>query len=542
MSELIKNVYSNYPFIVKAKARGYYDYHSTQTINDSGDVNVNLTKFEGLSTSFNETDGYPLTISTKAHVLPNWNYINDTENVFMPLWRNYSDIGNLITNYYLINSGCTIDENGICSGFNSSENKVTINKTFPSTMSSMNLTTKAQFTENSSHSTLFGRSSNGDGTIIIRNNSGFKFGYYNDGWIWESSAPGVELNKWYWFKVTWDGTNLTGYMLEDNSYTLDTLPEIASWTQCWQSTKNMFPGNSFDIGYNKNSSGEYCKGSIDLANTKITVNDELFFAYNQQTLIMNNLNGCLYNYSDTGAADTLNMFSVEKEGNDTSIILTKEESPVIDGSVVTFLNTITIPEHKVYNYSEVEFYKPFDVSLIGSDATYDTSTYQFVGSKSSESYLQLNYGLTSSDSLSLILCVKFNDTSSSSAVIGSKPNQGWIGLKDGKLGGYFSSSFSSDFTLEADTFYFIKVEETSSAVNIYVAKSEDGLINGVNFGEPVYTRSYFGFYKSTIALGANIGYSNENLNGTIYLGQSKMSVNDMPVFGDGSIKGKWTVK
>ena len=540
MSELVKNVYSNYPFIVKAKSRGYYDYKSTQTIVDSSNIVLDMKKFEGLETSLTETDNYPLIVSTKEHTLPNWHFIDDTKNVFMNVGKNYKSICEYKNNYYLINNGCTESE-GVYSGFNSSKNKLTLNKKFPSDMTSMEIVTKAMFTENGSHSTLFGRNSGNDGTIIIRNNSGFKFGYYHGSWTWESSAPEVELNKWHWFKVIWDGTNLTGYMLEDNSYTLDTLPEISSWSQCWQSTDNIFTGNSFDIGYNKNSTGEYCKGSIDLANTKIVVNDDLFFAYNQQTLVKYSLNGCLYNYTDTGIADTLNMFSVEKDNQDTAIILTKEESPTIENSVVTYLGQTNVPEHKVYSYSEVDGYEPFDVTLVGTDATYDISTYQFNGSKASESYLKLNYDLKESDNLEIITKVKFNDVSSSAAVFCSSTNVWWIGETRGKFGGYLNGSKTSNFTLEANKTYWLKIVEDRLNLKLYAVEDNNYSINNVPFGDAVYTSSRYGLTKNGFVFGANIGYNSENLDGTIYLKDSKFVVNDEAIFGN-VVVGNWVKK
>ena len=540
MSELSKNVYSKYPFIVKAKARGYYDYKSTQVITNSSNIPIEMNKFDDIESTFKETENYPLTIKTKGHTLPNWNFVNDTYSVLMPIGKTYKDIGQFVQNYYLINSGCTVDENGIYSGF-SSDNKLTFNKVFPLAVSSMDLTTKAQFTENGSHSTLFGRNSAGDGTIIIRSeNSTFKFGYYNSGWIWESTAPEVELNKWYWFKVTWDGTNLTGYMLEDNSYTLDTLPEVASWTQCWQSTSNIFPGNSFDIGYNKNSTYEYCHGSIDMTNTKFVVNDKVFLEYNQKTLLKDNLPGCLYNYNDTGSADTLSMYSVEKAGEETYLILTKDDLPIIDDHIVTYLNDVQIPAHTVYNYSEVDGYKSFDVSLVGTDAVYDDSTYEFVGSKNSESYLKLNYNLKDTDNLTVLIKVKFSDVSAA-AVIGSKPNSWWIGASGGKIGGWLGGGFSCDFTLESEKTYWIKVVEDSVNLKVYAIEDNNYLVNDLNFGESVYTRERFGLTKYEFVFGANVGYSNENCDGTFYLRDSKLLINDNPIFGSIPI-GQWTVK
>ena len=352
MSELSKNVYSKYPFIVKAKARGYYDYKSTQVITNSSNIVLEMKKFEGLDTTFTKDKGYPLVVSTKSHTLPNWNFIEDTKNVFMPVGKKYKSIG--------------------------------------------------------------------------------------------------EIN------------NI-------------------------------------------------------------------------------NLNGCLYNYTDTGAADTLNMFSVEKEDQDTSIILTKEETPSIENSVVTYLGTVNVPQHNIYDYSETEGYTPFDVTLVGSDATYDESTYEFTGSKASESYIKLNYDLKESDNLTIITKVKFNDVSSSAAVFCSSTNVWWIGEINGRFGGYLSGAKSSDFTFEANKTYWLKVVEDELNLKLYAVEDNNYSIDDVSFGDAVYSTGRYGLTKNGFIFGANIGYNSENLDGTIYLKDSKLTVNNDDIFGTVVI-GDWSRK
>ena len=77
---------------------------------------------------------------------------------------------------------------------------------------------------------------------------------------------------WVRFIANSDGTRWYG--ITDNSYTLDTLPDISNWTQAWKQNANFaqyFLGNMV-FGKNLSSSSQYFPGSIYLKEGKLVIN------------------------------------------------------------------------------------------------------------------------------------------------------------------------------------------------------------------------------------------------------------------------------
>lgn len=111
-------------------------------------------------------------------------------------------------------------------------------------------------------------------------------------------------------------------MLEDNGYTIDTLPELGSWSLEFSSNVNPLSNNIYRIGQNYNATSEYFNGEIDLLNSRIIVNGEDFielFKFNKK-----DLPGCLFNYSDNGSATTLDAWYIVNNSDfSTKLILTK---------------------------------------------------------------------------------------------------------------------------------------------------------------------------------------------------------------------------
>lgn len=349
--------FKGFPFTVKATGKGYFDFTNSyfksqdSVINFTSDLKPYVLDNYG-KVKYTGQFGSSATVDSYASMTPNYKKLSENKSVMLPFRSEvYEKVGYTIPNY--TNSGCNVSDDNIATGFSTS-NKIAFNEAFPTEISTMEINIKALFTDKSAHSTLLGNNSSSDKTLIIRNyNSTFKFGYYTGTWVWESSAPEVELNKWYWFKFIWDGAKATGYMLEDNSYTLDTLPEVVTWTQCWQSSENIFSGNQFNIGYNVNNNPTFCHGSIDLANTKIVVNDKVFWDINSVIIKHQNCFGNLYNYVDNGSEKTLGCWFAENQKTfDKFLILTDLEKLSMEGFTTRWLKNITIPAHDVYDYSE----------------------------------------------------------------------------------------------------------------------------------------------------------------------------------------------
>lgn len=379
----IKNieVYKDLPILITSKAKGYYDYSEIKTFTNNEPYTINQQIYDGLSYEIYNSNINPKTIKTEVTTLPDGSFVNSQTSVLMPYNNDkvYHNVETVQKYVYFNNYGCTISNDKILSGFSSS-NYAQINKTFPSSFTSFKaifkITTGSSLT--SHHNCVFGNNGSTNTSIIIRNTS--KFSYYTGSWVEGKTA--LNANTTYWFCVNYANSNFTGYILADNgSYTLDTLPDLSQWSTEWTSSTNIFAGNIFNIGYNKNSTSEFFTGSFDLNNCKIWVNNKEFWYYDEISLTTDNFNGCLYNYTDTGAATTLNCFY-----HNNKYLLTADEN-ITDG---IYLGQVEIPVHDVYNYSETPYLVYDNFSIVGTTISLDQETGKVSGFSSS-SYLDTGY-------------------------------------------------------------------------------------------------------------------------------------------------------
>lgn len=141
----------------------------------------------------------------------------------------------------------------VFSGF-TADRYLQIGKYIP-TFSTIKIIVKANSSSYSSNNVLMC----GNNWFGVRNNSYPSM--YISGWIQGSTT--IQANKDYWFCLDYsDGTNFNYYTLEDNNYTLSTLPALENWVYQCKTTTNFLNGDLFRIGSNKNSSGENWKGNV----------------------------------------------------------------------------------------------------------------------------------------------------------------------------------------------------------------------------------------------------------------------------------------
>lgn len=180
-------------------------------------------------------------------------------------------VANVLYNYN-INGTCALVRDGVAKGFNT-QNYLRL-ETMPSEITSADLIFKGMTPDLNSHNALIAHI-NSEQYYGIRYNSNKSFSIYNGGWI--DGTNTLSVNTWYWFRVKFDGTNWIGYTLEDKDYTSETLPEISEWRQEWTTPNGFLAGNIFNIGFNPLTAGEYWKGSVDLEQSSIIINDEVFW-------------------------------------------------------------------------------------------------------------------------------------------------------------------------------------------------------------------------------------------------------------------------
>lgn len=201
-------------------------------------------------------------IAGGAEIAPEWSFINS----------------DFVTNYTVVGSP-TITDDYVVSGFSNS-NYVKIPNSFPSSFTSADMIFKVNLTSTSSNSVILCRSSASEQYYGIKANNR-KFSIYNSGWTDGTNA--LDLNTWYWCRVQYDGTTWKGYTLEDNNYTLATLPDISNWRQEWSTSIGWVSSNSCDIGNNFATTAEYFHGEIDLLNCSISLDGTNWWRAVEQT-------------------------------------------------------------------------------------------------------------------------------------------------------------------------------------------------------------------------------------------------------------------
>lgn len=93
----------------------------------------------------------------------------------------------------------------------------------------------------------------------------------------------LSANKWYWVKATWTESNVSTKILEDNGYTYNTLPEDSAWTPDLVTTNtnvsHMVNSVLWVGGRESTNAGadQYLRGIIDLTNSRIFVDDEIWW-------------------------------------------------------------------------------------------------------------------------------------------------------------------------------------------------------------------------------------------------------------------------
>ena len=278
-------------------------------------------------------------------------------------------------------SGCTITDDNQCTLTGGANAIFNSSKVIPATATTVKMIFKMTL---KNYSTT---------QIVVLTNNGPKFaeGYVQGashmykGYFDNTAVGGVTTlvqGNTYWFGVLEDASTIKGYLLADNgTYTLDTLPDFAQWSEEWSqnvTATSGFKGSSLSFFNNNN---QYWQGSIDLNNCKVWVDDADFWYYNMITEVSQDLKGCLYNYTDTGAAATLNCFYYNN-----TYVLSDDES--IENGL--YLGQVEVPAHDLYTYSETPYQVYDNFTVVGTSLTIDQESGKVSGFSSS-SYLDTGY-------------------------------------------------------------------------------------------------------------------------------------------------------
>lgn len=395
--------YKGLPIKVNCKAKGYWDYNEVKTFDATNAYNITMKSYDGLATKFLNSNVNPKSIDFETSFLPDYKYVNGQTAVLMPYADNktYYDTNVLAKNVYVRTSGCTITKDNQCT-LSGASSYFDCTKPIPSNATKIKAIFKLNLTTNTQSQIIMKVNNSGNlaAQAYVQSTSRYK-GYFGGA---VGGVTALTANTTYWFGILEDTTTIKGYLLADNgTYTLDTLPDFtADWTEEW--SQNVTSTYSYkgaqELGLFNNNS-QYWQGNIDLNNCKIWVDDQDFWYYNMESETPRNLKGCLYNYTDTGAAATLNCFYYNDK-----YLLTSDN----DIANSYYLGTVEVPTHDLYTYSETP-YSYYDNFTINGTLTLNQDT-GIVTGFSSTNYIETNYTFTPPTKTPWVMRAKFKHTTS----------------------------------------------------------------------------------------------------------------------------------
>ena len=207
---------------------------------------------------------------------PSWKYVNASE--LVDGWNNVALVGDDVKITLTVNSTVhTVLDSSLTktitvySGFSSSKS-IVLAQDFPQ-VNSCDIIVRATSNDVSSTGVLLAKYQGSEQYFSVRGATQ-KPAYYVGGWT-DGVTP-IETKKTYWYRVISSaGSAFKYYIIPDNEYTIDTLPDISAWTYQCEISTNIFSNSKFAIGYNSSASSEYWKGTI--SKVYITINGSLFF-------------------------------------------------------------------------------------------------------------------------------------------------------------------------------------------------------------------------------------------------------------------------
>lgn len=173
----------------------------------------------------------------------------------------------------------------------------------------------------------------------------------------------------------------------------------------------------------------------------------------------------------------------------------------------------------------------WDVTLIGSQASYDSETGIFTGAPGTVSYLTVNHDIVDGDNIELLLKMTPNNIDVSSAAFGSNGNGWWTGVYGGTVGGWFGAGTTTALNCEVGKSYWLKIVNSTDfnmygiEDNNYTKSTLPSLPLLLTMGRQTYMS------QRNFVVGANYEYWHENMHGTVDLSQSYLKINGTLIFG-----------
>lgn len=173
----------------------------------------------------------------------------------------------------------------------------------------------------------------------------------------------------------------------------------------------------------------------------------------------------------------------------------------------------------------------WDVTLVGSQASYDSNTGIFTGAPGSESYLTVNHDIVEGDDIEFLFKMTPNNVNASSAAFGSSVSVWWAGVFNGTVGGWFNGGATTDLKCVAGKSYWVKIVN-STDFTLYGIEDNNYTKETLPSMPLLLTMERYDWMsKFNIIVGANHSHWNENMHGTVDLSQSYLKINGTTIFG-----------
>lgn len=528
------NIKKHFPTKFKLSAEGYYNKVVQLVVSDEATKTVSLTEWPTPQLTYMPSNVSAGIVSLNSGDFPDHTYRKEDLKVLMPYNNGQKyDTPSPIQNEYLVNNNVVITGN--VANF-TGNNSILINRDLGN-YSSLEITVKCLFSTISKNSAVVSDSTSTEEDFGIRDTN--KFAIFYNGWT--EGTTTVEANKWYFLKIITENNVTTFYSLEAGSYTYDTLPDISEWTLENTISSKLFSQNLY-LGYDNNYTTESLQGSIDLIQSKILVDNEIFWEYPQTTIRNLTLYGCLES-QDISSAHTYTAYSL-KNGNNQRTVLA-DSAPSVSGYTTYKLTNINIPQHDLYSYSTKPSYNT--VNLIGS-VELNTNTgvlSQFYFNNYVELPVVFNPGKSAWEFQIKFLRTDFGNNGVF-ALGGAQEYRGvtlypthdvsiWF-ISSGNGAWDISCGTQGRYHLELNTVYYCKVQFTGSAYICYFST------DGTTWEEDVRFETSTPISNITlpVVFGTADSPSYQTFDGNIYLDGCYLKIGDEVVWSGLGKEGVWT--
>ena len=527
----------HFPTKFRVSAYGYYNNIVQFTVSNSETKNVNLSQWTLPELTYTASNQCPGTVSLNAGDFPDYTYRNSDLKVLMP-YNNGQVYMTPATvhNPYLENHSCTIT-NGVISNF-SDNNYVSIRRNFSPSSSDV-WVQQWKFTTASSLSSDY-QSITGALTDIkssphiATKGEQIQVWMSSDSYNWDISngeqhntGDILQTNTTYWVRVEFTGSSyILSYSTDGTNFTVfDTI----------QSSTPVKSSEDIVIGVEQYNSP--FQGTVDLNESWIEVNNEIFWEYPQAVIQTMNLYGCL-DSADTSSAHTYTGYSLKNANNQRMVL--SNSAPSVSGFTTYKLRDITIPAHDTYTYSETSQEQPYTLFNIVGNLSFSNG----IASDFGESDYMTCTGFSSITSGTFLFRVYFTSTGTNTILKDlSTDYEKYFACED-YYGIYDNGWTKSNNSQITDQWHFIRLEIKDGVSSLYTLVDNGYTIETLppleNWRFECSINNNLFNNASSFQIGGNLNWVSGYLRGQLDLSKSQIIINDQVYWQRTIVVPVWT--